>query len=313
MYNSEQKARFILEYSKSLSTNRFVTAIFNAMEPFETEWGADLCTKDTETLQPAVDSLASVRIGRGWSPIYILKEYVRWCIRNHVPGAVDGITGIQIEGLKAVRTRLVSSPLHLQRCLDEVFGPLEEETVAITYRCFFWLAFAGVDEEDVYTLTADNVDFASQSIVIDGTSYPIYREALPAIKKATELTSFNYKHPNYGKVVRRDRIPGELLLRGIRGEVTKLNIRANLSKMARNAVVEGRCNTELSYSRIYLSGIFFRMYEKERAGIPVDFSEDAKRFMAGKTYQNKTRKNRQTEIEKDYEKDYQRWKMVFSV
>ncbi len=313
MYNSEQKAKFILEYSKSMSTNRFATAIFNAMEPFETEWGADLCTKSAEILQPAVDSLASIRIGRGWSPIYILKEYVRWCMRNHVPGAVDGISDIKIEGLKAIRTRLVSSPLHLQRCLDEVFDPLEEETVAITYRCFFWLAFAGVDEEDVYDLAADNVDFVSQSIVIDGISYPIYREALPAIRKAAELTSFNYKHPNYSRIVRRDRIPGKLLLRGIRGEVTKLNIRTNLSKMVRNAVVEGRCSTELSYSRIYLSGIFFRMYERERAGFPVDFSEDARRFMSGKTYRHKKREYRQTEIAKDYEKDYQRWKMVFSV
>ena len=65
-----------------------------------------------------------------------------------------------------------------------------------------------------------------------------------------------------------------------------------------------------------MSGLFYRVYEMERAGISPNFSEAALRVMDGKTYSLKGREkleHKQNRIEKDYMEDYERWKLAFSI
>ena len=73
---------------------------------------------------------------------------------------------------------------------------------------------------------------------------------------------------------------------------------------------------KLSYSRIWISGLFYRMYERERAGLPVDFSEAASRFMEGRTYKLESGRNTlesyQRRVAREYLLDYEYWKSTFS-
>lgn len=319
MYNEALKTKFIKGYTQSLNTASVATNIFNTMSLYEEGWQADLCTRSAEELQPVIDMVMALRSRSRWMAMSILKEYVRWCIRTKVPGACDGMLRITTVGLDKVHKQMVSSPIHLQRCLNEIFDKEQDETVDNIYRCYYWMAYGGIKDEDTLLVKASDICFPELRIEYKETSVPIYREALPAFHNAAELPSFLYDHPNYTKPVRRDRVQGDTLMRGIRAVTKTPTIRAILSKRSAEAIELGKTDVKLSFYRVWMSGLFYRMYERECTGLPVDFSETAADAMAGKTYRidgvNKRIKVEHMQHRKgqDYMEDYQRWKLAFSL
>ena len=316
MYNEDLKKRFVRDYTGSLNTANVAATVFNAVEKYETEWNADLCTRSTEELQPVIDEIVGLRSRSKWMTLTILKEYVKWCIAMKVPGACDGMLHIEAVGLDKVRHQMVSSPLHLQRFMDSIFDSESDETIDNIYRCYFWMAYGGIDEDDTILIRNEDVDFSEMIIRYKTISVPIYREALPAFRNAVNLTSFVYKHPNYSKTIRRDRVPGDTIMRGIKAVTKTFTMRATLSKRNIKAVEVGKTDMQLSFYRVRMSGLFYRIYEMERAGIAPNFSDAALRVMDGKTYSLKGREkieHKQNRIERDYMEDYQRWKLAFSI
>ena len=316
MYNEEQKTRFIRSYTNSINTANVAATVFNSLEEYEQKWGADLCTRRADELQPAIDDILGLRSKSRWMTLSILKEYVKWCLAMRVPDVCDGMLHIEVSGIDKVRKQMVASPLHLQKYLDQVFDSESEETIDNIYRCYYWMAYGGVREEDTLSVNISDVDMEQMLIRYHNTSVPIYREAIPAFKNALRLNSFVYLHPNYTKSIRRDRVSGNELMRGIRATTKTMTIRSTLSSRSADAIKAGKTEQQLSFHRISLSGLFYRIYERERAGVPVDFSDAAVSFMEGKTYLLGDREklvHRQNKIERDYMEDYQRWKLAFSI
>lgn len=299
-----------------MNTANVATVIFNALEKYEEDWQADFCTRSKEELQPVIDEVVGLRAKSQCTTLTILREYTKWCIAMKMPGACDGMLHVEAAGLDKIRHQMVSSPLHLQKYLDEMFDSESEETIDNIYRCYFWMAYGGIDEEDTVLITKENIDFEQMTIAYKDTNIPIYHEAIPAFRNAVSLTSFLYKHPNYTKTIRRDRIGGNTVMRGIKAETKPFTMRITLSKRNIKAVENGLTDLRLSFYRVRMSGLFYRIYERERAGIPVDFSEAAMRAMSGKEYSIKGRiklEHKQNRIERDYMEDYQRWKLAFSI
>lgn len=317
MYNEELKTKFVRGYTNSISTAEVCQTIFNAFEQYEVGWGADLCTRSTEELQPVIDSLVGFRARSKWMRLIILKDYVKWCIGMKVPGACDGMLKIETIGLEKVKHQTVASPLHLQRYLDSICEPESEETTDNIYRCFYWLAYGGVAEEDILSIKCSDVDLNNMVVRYNNTEVPIYREALPAFKNCVNLTQFVYKHPNYDKLVYKDRADGDTLVRGIRSAPSIKAMRVELSRRSRAKMDEGKTDLKLSYFRVWISGLFYRMYERERAGMPVDFSASAAQFMEGKTYKldrgRNTPEAKKRQLARDYLEDYERWKLAFAI
>lgn len=314
MYNEELKRRFVRDYTGSLNTANVAATVFNAVEKYETAWDADLCTKSAEDLQPIIDEIVGLRSKSKWMTLIILKEYVKWCIAMKVPNACDGMLHIEMVGIEKLKRYMVSSPMHLQKFMDAVFAPEEEETVDNIYRCYFWMAYGGIDEGDTIFIKNNDIDFSEMNIRYKDTSVPIYREAVPAFRNAVSLSSFAYLHPNYS--TRCDRVPGDTIMRGIKASTKILTIRATLSKRIVKAIEAGKTDLHLSFFRIRMSGLFYRVYELERAGVAPNFSEAALRAMDGKTYTLKGREkieHKQNRIEREYLEDYERWKLAFSI
>ena len=317
MYNEELKTKFVRGYTNSISTAEVCQTIFNAFEQYEVEWGADLCTRSTEELQPVVDGLVGFRARSKWMRLIILKDYVKWCIGMKVPGACDGMLKIETVGLEKVKHQTVASPLHLQRYLDSICEPESEETTDNIYRCFYWLAYGGVAEEDILSIKCSDVDLNNMVVRYNDTEVPIYREALPAFKNCVKLTQFVYKHPNYDKLVYKDRADGDTLVRGIRSAPSIKAMRVELSRRSKAKMDEGKTDLKLSYFRVWISGLFYRMYERERAGMTVDFSAAAAQFMEGKIYKldrgRNTPEAKKRQLTRDYLEDYERWKLAFAI
>lgn len=324
MYNTEVKSKFIKEFSTSTGRRHAAVVMFNTLEPYETKWGADFCTRNKEELQPVVNEIVGFRTSSKKLRLTILKEYVRWCIKNQIEGACDELFLIEEIGLDKLRRQMVANPQHLQRYLNCICDTESEETVECVYRCFYWLAYGGMSEKDTLDVTVDDVDFINMVVKYNGQEYPIYREAISAFKNCVELTQFRYKHPNYDKVIFKERASGKRLLRG-NSEQKSLNaLRVEMSRRAKNPKFKSLSDQEdksldlkLSFYRVWLSGLFYRTYEAERAGMPVDFMAAAEEFMEGKTYKLDSGRNligaKQRQLASDYLEDYNRWKDAYSI
>lgn len=316
MYNESLKTRFIREYTEKYNTVTVCITIFNAMEKFESQWNSDLCTQSSETLQPAVDSIAGLRAKNSWTRLIILKDYVRWCIKNSVPNACDGMLKIKVIGLDKVKQQTVANPLHLQTYLNCIYESEAEETIDNIFRCFFWLAYSGVAEEDIIKIKSSDVDLQNMIIKYNGTELPIYREALPAFKNCITLSQFAYNNPGYQKIIYKNRAYGDILVRGLKGTPSIKVLRASISRSTKEKFDKGVTSLRLSYYRAWISGLFYRMHERERAGIPVDFSIAAEKFAEGRVYKLDSGRNtleaKKRQLARDYLHDYERWKLAYS-
>ena len=188
MYNESLKTKFVQGYTKSISTAKVCQTIFNATEKYEIKWGADICTQKAEALQPAIDELVGFRVRSKWIRLIILKDYVKWCIAMGVPGACDGMLGINAIGLEKIKQQTVASPAHLENYLNAICEPIDRKTTDNIYRCYYWLAYAGVKEDDILKVKCSDVDFSKMVIKYGDTEVPMYREAVPAFKNCVELT-----------------------------------------------------------------------------------------------------------------------------
>ena len=206
MYNEALKTEFIRSYTQKISTAKLANVVFNATEPYEVGWDADLCTKDASELQPVIDHIASLRSQSKYHKLIILKDYVKWCIGKQVPGVCDGMLKVNTEGLDKIRLQTVASPFHLQSYLDILCEPEQLQTIDNMYRCIFWLAYAGIPESEILNIREKDIDFTTLTINYGGLEYPMYRESLQAFKNCVTLKEFAHKHPNYGRIIYMDRV-----------------------------------------------------------------------------------------------------------
>lgn len=158
--------------------------------------------------------------------------------------------------------------------LDKAFVNESQETIDNIYRCYYWMGYGGISEEDTLFIKNSDVDLSKMLIHYKDTSVPVYA--------ATKT----------------------------------MTIRSTLSHRSADAIKTGKTEQQLSFHRIWLSGLFYRVYERERAGVPANFSDAAVSFMEGRTYLLNGREkieHKKNRIERDYMEDYQRWKLAFSI
>lgn len=317
MYNANQKESFIRDYTNSVSMSDACITVFNAIEKFEIDWKADVCTKDEAALQPVIEAIVGFRARSKWARLIILKDYIKWCLAMNVPNACDGMLKVNAIGLDKIKEQTVSSPAHLEQYLNEICEPAEAKATDNIYRCYYWLAYAGIGEEDILRIRPNNIDFNQMVVRYKGIEAPIYRESVPALKNCIELSQFKFNHPNYTTDVWKPRVSGDILVRGVRAQPSIKALRVELSRRSKNKRDKGLTNLKLSYYRVWISGLFYRTYEKELMGIRPDFKDVVSHQVAGKTYKLDSGRNtleaKKRQLAHDYLEDYQRWKLAFKM
>ena len=317
MYNAEQKERFLKEYSTSVSVRSYAVRLFNKIEPYEAERGADVCTFGMEDLQTAYDSVGGIRNKSRDLPRSILREYAKWCMQNGISGATDTAFKLDRVGTERIRLTTVRNPRHLQAWLDMICVPESENNIDNYVRAYCWLAYSGMSNEAALKVRTGDVSFQSMTVRSDGVDYPIYREALSCMWNCVELKQFKMFHPTISGGFYKDRVPGDLLLRGCKGMPTGETMRVEISRRKKKIPPDSDMKLELSFNRIWLSGVFYRMWEDEQAGLPVDFRSIAELDLAGKNYKldqsRLTMNAKRNELARDYRDDYERWKQTLII
>lgn len=319
MYNSNQKIAFINDYTKNERTARNIAEVFSWLEPYEQEWGMDLSRQSVDKLEPVVNSMGSIRARSTETILIFLKAYVKWCELKGFEVS-KGIFDVKVDTVEKIRSRMVSSPSHLKSKLDIHLDPASKENTDIIYRVFLWMAFAGLQVNDAVRVTTKCVDLLNLRINFDGHSYEIYDESVEDFVAACSLQSFQYDHANYS--TRKYRADGDIIMRSFRSPtVTLSSVRSALNKkmlVDKDGNPVGDKEDNLSYKRVYLSGVFYRTRQREQAGIPVDFSdyaaflieqrEKVKEYAVCGTYNLKSISNK---FERECLIDYEMWKNAF--
>lgn len=323
MYQPEIKQRFIDEFTTGPSLKKRIERLFQSFEEKEQAFQSDLTLLPLQDLQSAFSAGTGLRSADAEDMLYVLRAYVQWRIKNNLQ-TTKSVYSLSTDQLDKIFDQMVGSPLHLKLKLNSVFDSPEDETVDCIYRTYLWLAFIGMDEEDTIHVRVSDVDLNHLCIHFNGRIYDLPRECIPDFSNACTLTSFFYDNEHYQ--IRRDRAPGDYLLRTIR--LQQFNIasaRVLISQVLHahshdqhgNKIHDG---FKLSYHRLYLSGLFYRAYERERAGLLADFDSvvsqemDKKQEEGGyKLDKNRTIGKIKNQRIRSYEKDYQRWKLAFIV
>lgn len=320
MYNEDIKIAFIDSVTSSESVRSNLINMFNNIEKFEEACSSDICTMTFSEIEPILKQITGFRSSSSKLRIKALKDYTRWCVDRRIEGAVDGMADFEsqsLSGLEKFKTHTLSSPMHLQSYLNACLTDVDANTVDNTFRCFYWLAYGGMAEQDIFKTTIGDVDFRTMSIRYFASEIPIYREALSAFRYCVESDTFNYEHSTY---TNKDhavmpRITGNLLVRGCKAQPDMYSFRTTLSRRSKKALESGKTDLEMSYYRVWLSGLFYRMYELEQIGMEVDFRPIVTQYMEAKVpkeeFREEKTKKKILSLIRDYKKDYVRWKEVY--
>lgn len=327
MYNEHTKLSFIEDYSQSVQSRALLRQIFNGIEFIEQKYNVDFCSMDSSQAQEAYSRISGMRARSAGSYLAMLRSYVKWCrARGYLTS--DAVYGLRIDFYEKIREKMVASPAHLKLALDAAFPNPARNEIEYIYRSFLWLAYMGFMDIEAVRVRCDEIFLAKHIIRFSGNTedYHIYMEAEHDLSKACSLREF--KEPRGKDGVYKQRAVGDLLLRG---KVTANTMEESISKTFRptitrafkNAVnayeaqgsqVPKHLSLGLTYNSIYLSGIFYRAYERERMGIPPRFDAIVIRersYAPASNYSRNYTLNKQlNSMINDMEKDYLNWKSV---
>ena len=272
---------------------------------------------DAESMQSIFDEVAGIKESSADTVLSILKSYSRWCRVNNYPGANDSMERIETPGVAKMRKCMVFSPLELAIYHNQLYQTTPEDKRPDNIgRGYDWLAFIGVKEEDVLSISNNDIHLDTLELSYKQTRLDIPKEARVVFKNLTQLDYFTYVHPYYVSEF-RPRIQSDQFLRGFRDNRQLKQLRDQISRDRHRARMSGKIQKQLSFQRIYLSGLFYRAYEFERAGLDpsLHFQEEAIAHLADLRCDTPEEKKyyhvRKLQCLRILNNDYTRWKLAF--
>ncbi len=325
MYNESLKQQYLNQrshFSKKGSDN--IRNILRRLEPYEKKAKKDFCfINDKETVVRILSGICGYSAGGIRNKISMLKGYVNWCKETLGDSVSDIINTITVDdlGTEAVRKYMVSDSADLQECLNAIFDPEDNLSVDNVYRAYFWFAFMGIPEQDVFTIRGTEVSFKRKCISIGDHDYPFPKEAYTAIYNCVKLDKFKVTNDHYANTTYflKDRFQGEEIMRRTVGNNSAAEYdakrEAEKCRTYVSIIVTKRAPERiLSRKHVELSGYFYRLHERETLGVKIDFFQVAKLIAEERGYPDndepQTRKLL-LQLQRHITDEYSRWLKAF--
>ena len=314
IYQEDTKHAFLDGIADKTNRN-ILLSCFRSSFPFENSSGKDLSAFTEEELRPVMTKIFNTKIRRKSrvTVVSLLSQYFDWCVHHGVSGAIEHDMSVFRSGDILSDEMMIFSPGHLQQFLDKIFDPESDQTIDNLYRCYYWMAYAGLSVEDTIRLKPENFDLENLEVEINGDAGVLYRQGLACIRNCISLLQFRYRHPLYASntEVFKDRIPGDYIFRGIKG-----NFDDPTAALAGFRIAIARHNTQsgisLNYKRVLYSGIFYRAYEYEvEYGKPPLFTQIVGDHPIGKrivSTEKSSAKRKLNVYASNMQNDYEIWK-----
>lgn len=304
-YNPSYKIQYIKERANSIKEKDNIVDCFEKVASYEAKAKCDISYMEPITYKKLLNGLCRVHSSSANDIIRVIRDYVQWCYDKKYGVTVRDLIHIIPDGSEVMKKKTVSGPLQLQIYLDSVYDAEEDETIDCLYRCFYWFAFAGIDEKDLANLRRMDIDFNNLVIRYNKKEYELYKEGIKALKNAATLREFKFDHSLYKqKNPKRDRFNPTYIMSGYRSILSYKILRATISDRSKEAVDNNRTDKRLTYGNVAYSGLFYRVFEMEYAGVPLDFTD----YIL--THYNFNGKQSKDTVKKGVLKDYSAWKMA---
>lgn len=301
MFYAPSRKEAFLETLDTESARDAAKRLFTMSRPYELAEMRDLSDFTDDATASFLGATGGTKYRSKTDMVTTLNRYRRWCGK-------DRVSVKEVKSELGIRREMVSSPKHLQRLLDERFSPLEQYGVDCIYRGALWLAFSGLKMEEALVLPSGALDFDTMTVFVENKPYELYRESLRTLRQLRDMDHFIYYHPAYKK--EKPRAPGPCLLRGVSGKVTDAR---SIRRKLHDAFEQD--HDGMTYEKIRTSGVFYRLFEQERAGagtqmIDAVLGEEADRITKDKTSAAQERPYRSIQI-RAIMQDYAAWKKAF--
>lgn len=314
MFNEAMKNLFIEETYSNHHTTDYCRRTFELIQKYEEQNKRDICTFNAEELSTVISEIIGLRERSKAGRMIILQKYIDWCVKRGYPGAKNELQHVDTSNIDKIKSKLIANPKQLQNYLDSYLADEHLHTADNLYRAYLWIGYGGIPERYITQMNSSHIHLDTMEIVYENYTAPIYREAIVSIKDAATAETFEYIHPRY--TISRNRLPGDYLFRSVRGTLSGDDLQSQLSKKvsAYRKKYPDSTIPRLYYYNVWLSGIFYRMYETEAAGFEVDFTQVVNEFMSGKEYKftpTATEEYKIRQLKKEFSTDYERWKAAF--
>ena len=313
MVNVERKINFIDQLTKNPNSIIAARRAFNWFEDLEDRTGIDICEQEYGILQSTFDEVITSRVSSSRSCLYMLREYVVWCAENGFKTS-DGVMKLRIDITNGILRQMFSDPADLRETLDYVFQKPELKTVDTIYRVFLWLGYMGFGFVDALSVTIDDVDLESGFVRFNRKNYNIPEPAYDDFYNAVSLDYFITYHKNPDYEIKKNRCSGRFLLRSF--DITSMTLDRFRSAINKKS---GAANVTLNYSKVSLSGEFYRWFMKESCGDCINETVesfinseiDRRQERSSRVFNQDLRKRNLSILKKEFTRDYSSWKNVF--
>lgn len=323
----QDKIRFVDEcYPDSEMSRKWILSSLSILSDYEEDWGMDFTMQEYQILQDAFNKVTAITYSGSKTTLIRFRKYAKWRKENNLPCS-DGVFNLVADRAIAMRESMVASPKELATVLDAAFDDSIQGTIDVIYRVFLWMGFAGISDYEAIKVTSDDIDFSSMEIHHAGKDYIIYEESKYDFRIACDIREFK-ENNRYKK-----RIEGSEIMRGKQNKrsnpmdvVLTHTIRPTLARKLEAADQRNQASDEplnvgfdLTFSRVFMSGTFYRIYQNERAGVKPDFEQYAIDEFERVSQSDKPYKVSQTNpksaillrLKKSAESDYSNWKKAF--
>ena len=307
MYNEGHKQSFL---KKIKPKDLLAKELLASSERFEENNQKDICQFSIDELNQFLGEEIISKNKSLYRAVQTLKQYNRYC-KHRQYNTTNACSKIKTDLVDEVHETLFASPLHLASQLDLVFSKITEDNVDMLIRCFLWMAFSEMDANDIPRVKRDNVDLMERCIIFGDRSYRIYEEAYKTFERVCTLQSFKVPIPK-GHIYTNRSNPMMLLSGMERGEyrpeLKLADFRARISAIAASSGIP------FSYNTSRLSGMFYRVYCRERAGLIDDLEDEFWSFdgrgakIDTPALERSIKRTRKGLLEK-----YKAWKKAFNV
>jgi len=194
MYGDDKKEAFIKEYLRSkviIETSLY--AIFKKVKPFEIRFDKDASEFNREEILSMIKAFRSKSVNSILNYIVVLKHYSRWTTGVIGDNAYENICKSDVINLVDKDAHSILTREDIDEIEDQLLNWSDKAIIEL-----FWEGIAGPSMTHIYNLSAENVDFENNIIMIDETIYPLTENLKYLLPKAFEENEIM----SYGETLR---------------------------------------------------------------------------------------------------------------
>jgi hypothetical protein len=299
MYNSKQKEKFLEDFTEVQMTKDRLIRIFNSIEMFEKNSGKDFSQFTREKAVSVIAQCGGKTTNSVNSMIILLRKYLDWCILNqlvdrNISNFLEDVDSTKIKFMETHKNELISSPEHFQEHLDKYGYNPNVDTIDIMACTALWLAFSGI--QDVVNVKKDDIDLIHGVVNFDFKTYKIYPQSVHTFKKALQMKTIEIESDIRSSYT-KDLENTPYLIR--------MTVSTNFRKVSRMIYLTDWAK-ELTITSVYRSGMYYRIYEKERRADRIEYKD----ILIEEGFHDSEPNASQV---KAFMNDYQQWKKTFKL